>query len=253
MSETTTTSLDEMLTDAPVTEVQPEPTPAPEPSGDTLQEAPPAPEPSAELKAKDAPMVPRQALEDERRKRQDYEKRIAELERQFTQPQPQQQPQQPQRKPVPDMFADPEGYTAWVEEQITERSLSTAASISRRFAEKEYGADVVQQVLQSAPADLCNQLFYTSQDPFGDLMSWHKRQQLLNEIGDDPSAYEAKLRAKWEAEMNGAAPPPPQSATPPAQKAPVPKSLARTPSAQPRDPSTGRWQGPTPLSDILSD
>ena len=83
-------------------------------------------------------------------------------------------------------------------------------------------------------------------------MNWHKRHQVLSQMGDDPEAYitaQAEAKAKeMLAEM---------------QQIPDPKAGAnQNPSMMPTDLSQTRnvgsrsgsnWSGPTPLSDILGD
>ena len=82
-----------------------------------------ASEPPADAEDKDdnSPLVPRKALIEERKKRQDYERKLAEFEAKLAQmsapkpqPQPQQQFQMPER---PDPWTDPEGALRWEQQQ----------------------------------------------------------------------------------------------------------------------------------------
>ena len=69
----------------------------------------------------------------------------------------------------------------------------------------------------------------------------------MQELGDDPTKWEEKIRAKVLAELkaqNGT-PDPTQPAAPP------PGSLAEVPSATNRGTDTAPWDGPAPLEDIL--
>jgi hypothetical protein len=65
--------------------------------------------------------------------------------------------------------------------------------------------------------------------------------KLHDEIGTDPAAYEARLRAKWESERGNGAQPSPVAGMPP--------SLANARSSAPR--SSNGFSGPLAMEDIL--
>jgi hypothetical protein len=241
--------------------------------------APPAPEeeiPSGH--------VPRAALEDERRKRQEaqtaskeLEDRIAELEKQLTappsQPAPQPQPQTPQVPPVappqqpiqppPDPWTDPEGALAH-ERFVNQKNLMdmriSFGQDMMRSANPDY--DEVEAVfIAEAQRDpvLAMQMM---QAPNPAKYAYEKGRQfkLMNEIGSDPAAYEQSLRDKIMEELKATqaaeaaaqaqeTPPPQPPATPPAP--PPPTSLAGVPSSAPRQANNVQWEGPTPLDKVL--
>lgn len=252
MSATQDQSLEDMLDGtepAPAAEQQPEPAA----TGDNTNAlAPPADAtPPAETRD-DAPHVPRRALEDERRKRQELERQIATLQQQVVparqQPPPQQMPAQP-----PDMFADPDGYTAWVMQnaytaavqRAQHEAINRELNRSERRARKKHGDDIVDAALQAATRIGINQSFVEEDDPYDALLDWFGSYQ----VAANPQAAREKLKAEIMAEM-GITLPNGQSRQPAQQKAPVPRSLASTASGQPRD-DRGRFQGPTPLEDLL--
>jgi hypothetical protein len=237
------------------TTAQPDASPAIEPSsaesgaasenaaGDKSAATPPA----AAGQGDNAPLVPRKALEDERRKRQDYEKRMADLERQL---QAISQPQQ-QRQPPPDPVTDPEGAFVHYQRQQEHQLHNYRFTMSRdmMLAIKPDYEEVEAAFVAAAETDVgLQQKLFQSANPAKFAYEQGLRLRALAEIGDDPAAYKARLRAELEAEFNarGAAP----VANPP--KAPgAPKSLASTPAAsQPRQ-KDGRYAGPASLEDLI--
>lgn len=230
--------------------------------GDKQEAAPPAVSDEGE----DASgMVPKKVALDERRKRQELERQLAELTKQRTAPQaPQQaQPQQPQTQldlaqglpERPDPWIDPQGAMDWdralLQRQMDQSVYETRATISR------------EMMLQSKPDfEEIENLFFQALPQMPHLGPQIRRHPMpakfayemgvkikaMMEIGDDPAAYKQRVREELEAELRG------QSSSQPAQsqapKASTPKSLAATPSAQPRD-DRGRFQGPASLESIL--
>lgn len=212
--------------------------------------APPADASQQPQPRDDGPLVPRRALEDERRKRQEYEQKVREFEARL-QPQPQQQA----HVEIPDMFADPQGYTNFVFSQAAayaqhaasaeaeRRILNRELNKSERRARKEFGDEAVDAAFEAAIKANVGQRFMDSDDAYADMVKWHKDYQ----IATNPEAMRAAIEAEILAKHRLA---PAQSQQPQRPRAPVPKSLASTASAQPRD-DRGRFSGPTPLEDIL--
>jgi hypothetical protein len=86
----------------------------------------------------------------------------------------------------------------------------------------------------------------SSPHPYGALVDWHRKQQVLSEIGSDPAAYKEKLKAEVLAELQGSGGVQQQRATPSA----MPSNFATAPN---RGARTGpSWSGPTPLADIFA-
>ena len=253
----------------------PEPQEAPKPEP---QQSPPAepkepvapPEPQQEADNEEPrearigePAVPREALIDERAKRNDWkekavraealaaerEKQAAELAKRIEALEKRQAPPQPLQQQQP---AQQFQFTPWEVDPVRrqqEELLNHKFEQSEQFARYKLGDEVVDKLINDFaeltaqnPA-LRQQLFY-QRDPFGWAHKELERQRLLREVGDDPTSYEQKLRAKWEAEQAAKAPPPvvlPQNTPPPA----MPPSLANVRSAAPR--TAQAWSGP--LSD----
>lgn len=126
-------------------------------------------------------------FEDDLRKR-DLE--IAELRGRFSQvPQPQRQ----QATPPPDPLEDPRGALNHLYGVMTERQMADRNALSKRFAERQYGKDVVEEAIKSAPVEICNQFYRQSPDPWGDLVEWHKEQKARQEVGSDLEAFKKRI------------------------------------------------------------
>lgn len=209
-------------------EAKPEPEKAPEKPAET---------PSAQKEPKPKPEtehVPVKALTEERRKRQELERRLAELERGQQQlPHPAQQPAE---------------YNAYLQQQIQSMTINERMNTSELVTRDKHGDEAVdsalamfEEAVQTDPSLQSKVL--TERNPYGWLVKWAKTQEMVRQIGDDPDSYRAKieqeLRAKWEQERAKAAPTP--TATPP-------PSLASAPSAA---VNSQEWVGPQSLNNIL--
>lgn len=168
---------------------------------------------------------------------------------------------QPQDPPaIPDPVDDPQGYhdamTSRFERRQQEIELKQTLSFSERFARREHGNEAFEEChawLSTKPelADWC----VMQPDPWSAAFSQFKREQMVEEIGDDPNAWReretARIRAELLAEMNPDGDEPrqhiPAKTTMTRPTPPRPASEVR--SAAPRDGS-GRF-APTPLGGIL--
>jgi hypothetical protein len=227
---------------------KPQPTQAPPKAPETDEDEPPRDARDGE------PAVPRQALIDERTKRQDWKDRasraeaLAEERRQqleqlqnqreaAARPQPQQEPQF--------RFADPQQDPAlYAAQQAQNAVYNTSELLARQLHGDEVVDKAVEEFIGLAQRDPT--LWHRMQQqrhPFEWVRREVERQKLLHEI-EDPEKYKAKLRAEWEAER--AAQMPPAVATPANTPPPnMPPSLANVRSAAPR--TAPQWSGP--LSD----
>lgn len=185
--------------------------------------------------------VPLSALEAERKGRQDwkekairFEEELKHLRAQQSQPQAQQQPSQPQSM-TPEMAL------------LNERFNISEMMAREKYADLDEKMEVFQKAAAENPAlgaELAKQ-----KHPYEWMYKHATKLQALAEIGDDPTAYEQKLRDKIMAEIQ-ASQQTTETQQPATQAAPVlPKSLATSRSAGPRSAPT--WTGPTALNDIL--
>jgi hypothetical protein len=197
-------------------------------------------------------IVPRSAYQKERERRQNWVERAgrAEAERDALAKQleaakapPPQSTPPPQLEPI-DPVRDPEGYTRRMRGVVLNERLNT----SEMLALEKHGKETIDaetayfQKRTQADPRLWNEL-YSKPHPYQWMIDNKATARLHEEIGTDPAAYEAKIRAKIEAER-GAAPPPVSPA------AGLPPSLASARSAAPR--GTNGFAGPPSLADILA-
>lgn len=203
-------------------------------------------------------MVPRSALEDERRKRQDRDREIDDLNRRFRDLERRvTQPAQTTEKPArPDPLVDPEGFAA----HIAKEQLAGRIESSREDMIDEVGADKFSAAeaafFDAAKADpLLVQRLRTSFHPAK--FAYQHGTRLLEQRAQAPDAEStllAKLRAQLEQEYQlvprspaaapasqpapavaASAPAVPAAARPAAPPRPaLPTSLAAMPSAGPR-------------------
>lgn len=247
-----------------------------EPAKEPAEQAEPDPGvPPAPVEEIPSGHVPRAALEDERRKRQEATKasdelkdRIAELEKKLTAPAPQPTPQapqvQPQPEPVqpPDPWTDPEGALAFERQNNSAQIFATTVALGQdmmRAVKPDYD-EVEALFIDEAKRDpLLTQQMMQSRNPAKFAYEKGHQIKLMQEIGSDPTSYKEKIKAELMAEIeaenaaNAAPEPTPQPTSIPAQPAapPPPTSLAGVPSAAPRAANKVRWEGPTPLDQIL--
>jgi hypothetical protein len=173
------------------------------------------------FKAKEADepvMVPLKALHETRDEVKALKAQLEALNR------PQQEPQ------VPDMFADPEGYQAYLAHSVRETVLNQTLNISEEMTRQQAGDEIVNEATEWArQAFQANPAFYQSfiqqRNPYGFLISEYRRQQAFSQIGD-PKEIEAFLAWK---QAQSAAPQP--GATPQPQPQRPTGSIASAPSA----------------------
>ena len=240
------TSLDSLLSEAeaaPAQTIEPAAAQA-EPQGD--KEIAPAPPADAQAPTDEGPLVPRKALEDERRKRQDYEKRLQELERKLQAPPPQQAKPQ---APAPDWYVEPEQAAQQMHREFQYQIFETRLSLGEEIVGQNPGyADAKSAFVEAAQADpSLLEKMVKHQNPAKFVFEQGRKIAAMREIGDDPLSYRQKIEAEIRAQLGQPSPAPAQ---PP--KAPAPKSLAGTASTA-RDPQ-GRFaspSGPASLEELI--
>lgn len=241
----------------PAPEVQPEPQ-APEPEQET-QEEPQDAEPQVEDEDEAEPTGTLAALQHERNKRRDWKEKAirAETERDEVRKQleafqraqqqpPAPQPQQYQPPPQPiDPVQDPAGYHAQVQQlMLNERLNMSEMQLRRELGPEAVDAAITEFKQAAAKNPALMPALYQQPDPYAWMAKQVEVMRFQKEVGEDPAAYKARLRAEWEAEQSAV-----QPAAPVSPAARLNPSLANARSAAPR--ATGAWAGPTPLEDIL--
>jgi hypothetical protein len=221
------------VADAPVEPVKAEPARGPDgkfiPKGEDT-DAPPASE----------DRVPIAAIHDERRKRQELERRVAEYEAKL------QQLQNPPQ-PAPDMFENPEGWQNHFGGQIKQQAaqeasfnslLNTSEMLCRdKYEDFEEAKTKFMELAEANPV--------LAQQALGDPHPWRKAYTLVKNhekmeaLGaTDAQSLEARLREEIRAELQAELKPAPAA---------IPQSLA---TAQSGRGTSGVWNPPT-IDEIL--
>ena len=243
---------------APATPEAPKPAPQAAPTKDATpaKTATAAAEPDDDAEPGDPepgqPIVPRTAYEKERQRRQNWVERAGraeaerdalakQLEEAKKPPAPAADP--PRVEPI-DPAKDPVGYTRRVQGVMLNERLNTSEMMAvDKHGKEKIDAETAyfQQRAKTDPALF--QKLYSTPHPYQWMIDDNATARLHEEIGTDPAAYEAKLRARWESER-GADP------APVSPVAGMPPSLASARSAAPR--GTNGFAGPPSLADILT-
>ena len=222
------------------------------------QPAPEAEQPEAEAEAPEQPEQPQEpaepepekpdalagvmaALSEAREANREMRERLARIE--------QQERPKPEAPKAPDMFADPEGYTRFMQEQTQRAVESAKLDVSEASARSQFGDDVVDAAFSALVRDgrvtdaATYQRIMSERSPYHALVKWHQSAQAMAEIekaGGVEKWREAE-RARIRAEV--------QAQNKPATVAAPPASLASETSVRP----TGGGEGfaPTRLEDVI--
>lgn len=227
---------------APLVEAEAEPVVAaevqPTPEVVATPEAIAAPEPITEP----APVqqqdhnIPLPKYLDERERRKEAERRLAEYEAQ----------QAPSQRPDP--LDDPEGYAAHFERQMEERLTGQRLQMSNVMARQSYGADAVDMAVnwaaEKAKVDPLFAAAYMGEaHPIDWIVRQHKRDGLLSDIGDNVDDWftrEAAKRGFVSQSAVSVVAPIPVATQPAVRPAAPPRSIASDAAASasvPGDPS----------------
>lgn len=236
--------MDDVFNNAFSEEKQPEqaqqPAEAPQKAETVEQAEQVAPEAGAEsgtTPQEQAKHVPLAALEAERKGRQDWKERAIRYEEELKAIKAQQQTAAQQAAPQQPM--DP---VARVEQQMVNERFNTSEMLMRdKHADLDEVVDTFSQAAKQNPALLAQ--LQMARHPWEFAYKEGKRLQAMAELGDDPSAYEAKIRAKIMAELQSQ---PVQAA---ASAPPIPQSLASARSSATRTASS--FTGPAPIQSLF--
>lgn len=123
-----------------------------------------------------------------------YEQRIADIERRL-------QASQNPPQPPPDPNFDPAGALAYQQNEFQQALLNQRLNTSEMFARNKHGDQIVDAAFQAANRAGALQHFVRSKDCYGDMIKWHRHQQVLARVGEDPDAYEKTLEEKIRAKV----------------------------------------------------
>lgn len=211
-------------------------------------ETEPQDEPAAEVAppAAEPVNVPVGALQDERRKRQDLERRLAYYEQQL-----QARQAQPQQAPAPpvDFWEDPNTFLdsrlnefgskliqQFEQQQQLKRVNEAEAAARARYTDFDEAVGEFTQAAQQNPRLI--QEMAASPDPAEFAYRRGKQMSELAQVGD-LDAYKAKVIAEYEAQLKASLPSP--------VTAPTTTAGLRSVGARPGP----NWTGATPIEDIL--
>lgn len=212
-------------------------------------------------------MVPHEALHAEKQKVKRYTEQVASFEKTMAEQAAavrrlEQQllasvlPKKEEPKPAPDFWENPDEFLKGAIAPLEQKLSEQAEKLSMRLAVKEHGREVVQTAYAALGAAMQAgdpnarveyQRIKASDDPYGDMVEWHKHSQAQAEIGSDPVAYREKLKAEILAELqagNGQ-----QQQAPAAAATVMPTDLAGTRNVGSR--SGPAWSGPQSINDIF--
>lgn len=178
-------------------EVTEEPT-GEEPTDEAETEEEPEEKPKSEAK-KDSTPEPKedeesdwryQAYKDEKRKRQELENRLKELE----------QPKEQEK--APDVFDDQDGYTSYLTKQVHQQVSNVKADLSQYYAEREFGKEVVAEKLErfkqmAADDPRLSQQVLNSVSPYHEMVDIVTKAEKYEQL-QDVDSMEAKLRSEIE-------------------------------------------------------
>jgi uncharacterized coiled-coil protein SlyX len=207
--------------------------------------------------------VPVAALQKEREKAKRYTEQVAESQREISELKQtvQQlvnslQAQQPTPQ-APEFWEQPEQAIDYrlnqVVTPIQQALVQQREEVSRMMATEKFGEATINEAYETLASmkgspdfSLTYRQIMSSPHPYGALVDWHRKQQVLSEIGSDPAAYKEKLKAEVLAELQGSGGVQQQQAAPSV----MPSNFATAPN---RGARTGpSWSGPTPLADIFA-
>ena len=187
------------------------------------------------------PRLEHPALIGERRRRQEFEQRVKELEAQL------QQVQNPPQ-PKPDMFDNPEGWEGHFGQQITQTAVQQATINSKLEMSEMLARDKFDDFddMKSKFMELAGENPVLAQQALGDPHPWRKAYQIaktavtMQEVGaTDVGSLRAEIEAKVRAELAAEVKAPP----------PIPDTLANAQSA--RGSSAESLPSPLSLDQIL--
>lgn len=217
--------------------------PEPAPEAEKPSAAPPdavsPPDPPAPKEPDHEPaMIPRQAYHAEKTKRQELEAKLAALEAKHAEKPQEQQPK------IPDVLDD--GFGQHIEDRFAQMDWQMRVSLSTnamRGQHKDY--DEIEAIYaDAAHKGLVPRIPHNHPAPAQFAYEVGKRFKIANDVGDDLGAYEAKLKAKWDAEAKAA-----EAERLKAKESAVMDTLAGERSATPDKGAEG-WS-PKPLGELL--
>ena len=111
--------------------------------------------------------------------------------------------QAPAPTPLPDVLDDQAGFTQSLEQRMTAQLQNERLNTSEAIARRDYGSEKVDAALQALEASgdpAAQQAILSKPLPYDALVKWHEGRQFAQKVGDDPAAYEARIREEARAQ-----------------------------------------------------
>lgn len=143
--------------------------------------------------------VPLKELLDTRERAQAAEREREELKRQIDTLTRQRQTEQQKPPELPDIFEKPEDFVSTLTQTFEQRLATMQLETNLQIAEVRHGETFTKawDAFLGAVGTGQNPALYhqimRSADPGGEMVKWFKREQVVREIGEDPTAYRTKL------------------------------------------------------------
>jgi hypothetical protein len=162
-------------------------------------------EPVAADKPPPEEAIPSWRLREETQRRREAEERLAATSAQLQQFLQRQQ-QQRQPEPLPDLIEQPEAYARAIEQRLTQQFEQRDIARSLFRADKQYGEEFRKAYEAFNSPQYANdehllQRVRNSYDQGEAILAWHREQEVLREIGNNPVTYRQKLEAEHEAKL----------------------------------------------------
>lgn len=117
---------------------------------------------------------------------------------------PQQAPKPTEQEQPASLWEDPDGYLKSQLTPVQQQMVEMREFISENLAVQSHGAETVnaakaaiEQVAQTPEGQRVIAEIMQSRHPYDDLVKWHRKQQTLSQVGDDPNAWlEAELEKR---------------------------------------------------------
>ena len=145
------------------------------------------------------------------------------------------------------MFEDPEGYAKYQATTVQQMQQNLRLDMSEEMARDAYGDETVETAFEAfKQADPAAQAgVMQDRSPWKAMVKWHKQQQVVQEIGDDPQGWIEKQRAQIMAEVSAK-----MVAEQAKQQSGKPAPSMANVTGTGCGPKSN-WTGPTDLDDIL--
>lgn len=141
------------------------------------------------------------ARDEEARLRKDAEDNWRRTQAQVEEIQRRMQAAQNPPQPPPDPNLDPAGALAYEREQFQQALLNQRLNTSEMLTRNKHGDQLVDAAFQAAQQAGVLQHFVRARDCYGEMVKWHRHQQVLARVGEDPDAYEKTLEEKIRAKV----------------------------------------------------